>query len=355
MPFKPAARALPTARRPDTIAKRMTEVRTRLLNSVSLAFARMDRALAVEATAAVGPFGMRLLFASRSIADSYLQVLLPRRSDEIDFSIAVLGSSDIDLSALVPDPPDCGRSFAGVGYSAVWHADRLPVLYVFDQQRRQGLVWFAKAAAPATELSRPLGPLLQSAMLDRPWTVIHAAAVGRLGRFALLAGKGRSGKTTAALACARAGWSYAGDDYVLVNSATAELEPLYSSARLRSDMGPAFADILTASREVSRDGEDRHELNLSIAFGPERIRGGRLAAILLPRRQGAEVPEFAFARPSDAFHALLLSTSMGASAPLRILVEKLSQLVSLAPVSFVDTGRHPDRIPAALAGFMDRL
>jgi hypothetical protein len=184
--------------------------------------------------------------------------------------------------------------------------------------------------------------------------VIHAAAVGRRGRFVLLAGKGHAGKTTAALACARAGWSYAGDDYVLANSATGELAPLFSSARLRTDMAGAFADLLPASRQVSHDdGEDRHELDLAHAFGPARLRGGALAAILLPRRRGAELPDFAPARPSDAFHALLLSTSLGAPAPMKVLVEKLSALVALAPVSYVDTGRHPDRIAAAFAAFMD--
>ncbi|MGC4005481.1 MAG: hypothetical protein QM811_21135 [Pirellulales bacterium] len=38
--------------------------------------------------------------------------------------------------------------------------------------------------------------------------------------FTLLAGEGHSGKTTAALACAKAGWRYAGDDFVAVNSET---------------------------------------------------------------------------------------------------------------------------------------
>lgn len=340
----------------DAISEDMSEFPTRLRDHVSRAFDHIDHALTLERTAAAGPFQMRLLFESRTLADAYLRSLLPSRTDDTDFSIAVLGANDIDLSELIPSPPERGRALAGAGYSAIWYADRLPILYVFDRESRRGVIWLAKSAAPAWELSRPAGPLVQAAMFDRPWTLIHAAAVGCLGRMVLLAGKGHSGKTTAALACTRVGWDYAGDDYILANCATGELAPLYSSARLRIDMGHAFTEMLPAVPSVSlEDGDGRHELNLSDVVGLTRIKGGKLAAILLPRRRGAAVPQFARARPSDAFHALFLSTSMGAPGPMKLVVAKLSALVALAPAFFVDTGRYPEEIPAAFAAFMDGL
>jgi hypothetical protein len=335
----------------------MIEIGARLLDSVSCVFNYMERASAGEWITAAGPFRMRLLVASRSIADAYLHSLLPSRGNNIDLSVAVLGASDIDLSALIPTPSEQGRAFTGEGYSASWYADQLlPVLYIFDQRRRRGVVWLAKDAVPSWELSRPACPLLQAAMFACQWMVVHAAAVGYLGRFVLLAGKGRSGKTTAALACARGGWEYAGDDFVLANCKTGELEPLYTSARLRIDMESVFADMLPIIRSVSHDnGEDRHELNLTDSFGVARIKGGKLVAFLLPRRRGSVLPKFERARPSDAFHALFLSTSMGAPGPMKILSEKLTALVAQAPVFFVDTGQHPNLIPTAFAEFIKSL
>ena len=52
----------------------------------------------------------------------------------------------------------------------------------------------------------------------------------------LLAGKSRAGKTTASLACARAGWTFAGDDFVFANSLDGRIAPLNCTARLRTDV-----------------------------------------------------------------------------------------------------------------------
>ena len=57
----------------------------------------------------------------------------------------------------------------------------------------------------------------------------------------------------------------------------------------------------------------------------------------------------------DAFHALLLSTSLGAPAPLKLTAERLSALVALAPAYFVDTGNDPSAIPDAIEEFAARF
>jgi hypothetical protein len=331
-------------------------VGSRLLDSVSRAFDYVERFSEAEVIKALGPFAVRLLFSSPLIANSYVRSLLSPRSAVVDLSIAVLGARDIDLSALIPIPAEKGRVFSGVGYTALWYAGQLPILYVFDHERRRGLVWLPKDAAPYWELTRPACPLFQTALQGRQWIIIHAAAVGLLNRLVLFGGKGRSGKTTAALACARAGWDYAGDDYVLANCSTCEVEPLYSSARLRTDLENSFADILPANRTVSHDdGEERYELNVSDVLDPARIKGGKLTAILLPRRKGAALPQFERARASDGFHALLLDTSRGAYAPMKYIAEKLSTLLGRVPVFFADTGKNPSAIPTSLEAFMTRL
>ena len=47
------------------------------------------------------------------------------------------------------------------------------------------------------------------------------------------------------------------------NTTNAKVEPLYCSARLRADMGSAFADWVTAPARISTsDGEPGYELRL---------------------------------------------------------------------------------------------
>ena len=311
----------------------------------------------IQAETSSGIYGLRMRFADHTLAEAYIRSFLPAKQVQEFLSISVVSSSDIDLSHLVPKPPEQGRTYVDQHHMLTWSAGKLPVLNIFDRTQRRGLVWLANGSAPAWELSRPACPLLNYASLESPWTATHGAAVGRNGQFLLLAGKGHAGKTTAALACAYAGWDYAGDDYIFTNSLTGEVAPLYTSARLREDMAHNFADLLArTARCVSCDfGEIKHELELSCMIDPSRIRGGRIAAILIPRRRGARQMEFQPASRADAFHALFTATSFGAPGPMKKYAEKLSSLVAHAPIFFVDTAQSVAAIPDGFEHFMNGL
>jgi hypothetical protein len=334
------------------------------MSSTSNVFSRgvarvFDQALARSVfaqTIQAGPLAVRLQFASEELGRLYLASFLPHRSNQSDISIGVVTAAEIDLSELQPDWTKHGPVSTGDNHFACFHAGEWPVLYLLDRPSRRGVIWLAGGTAPAWELSRPACPLIHAATVETDWLTVHGGAIGRGGRFLLLAGKGHSGKTTAALACARADWDYAGDDYVLAETRTGQIAPLYASARLRLDMTEAFAEMLHASVAVSADdGDSRHELRMSGHLRPNQVKGGTLAAILLPRRTGAERPEFSPARRADAFHALFMTTMQGMPGPLHWVAEKLKRLVGYAPTFFVDTGRAPAAIPEAFAKFLDRL
>jgi hypothetical protein len=311
---------------------------------------------AVTAAVRTGPGGLRLGFTSGTLANIYLRSFAPEQPDHISLSLMVLTPADLDLSHLIPVPSEQGRTMIDQDYAAVWHADRLPILYILDRRLSRGIVWLARGEAPGWELSRPACPLIHANLLEGPWTAAHGGAVGREDRMLLLAGKGGSGKTTAALACVQAGWDYAGDDYILANTQSGQIEPLYTSARLRMDMAPSFAGMLSFGHGITLAGGDsKHELGLGPFLRAKGSRGGRLAAILLPRRRGAQLPQFESARRADAFHALFLTTSLGAPATLEITSRKLTALVALAPAFFVDTGASPSAIPDAFATLIETL
>ncbi len=71
--------------------------------------------------------------------------------------------------------------------------------------------------------------------------LIHAAAVSLDGRGVLLVGVGGRGKTTTALACAQAGFSFLGDDLCVVETGSPDrgipprIHGLYATAKLNSD------------------------------------------------------------------------------------------------------------------------
>jgi hypothetical protein len=323
--------------------------------TVATIFERGLGSPARSATVRAGAFALEFVFASKTLAETYLQSLLPAQPTVPDIRIAVLRKSDIDLSHLIPLPADQIRTRVTDASLVNWNPDRLPLLYVMDRRRRRGLVWLAQDAAPAWELSRPACALLHALTAETSHIVAHGAAVSLGGRCLLLAGKGRAGKTTAALACARAGWQFAADDYFFADTATGEVLPLYSSARLRADMTEAFADVLAVSNGRSvDDGEDRHELRLGHLLPPTQFGGGGIAAILLPRRQGEVRPRFTSATRAEAFNALFVTSKLGLPGPLDWIAAKLARLVALAPAYHVDTGNDPGAIPDAFADFLSK-
>lgn len=308
----------------------------------------------VEAQAHCGPFRLRLGFASHHLADLFLPAYIARDCAQVDLELRFLGAAERDLSALVPEDAERPRLLIEDGIYSVWQPAVTPVLFAVDLVTRRGIAWLPKDEAPPWIRSRPAISLIHAMMHDTPWCAVHAAAVGHDAGFALLAGEGHSGKTTAALACAQSGWRYAGDDFVAVNSETGQIEPLFCSARLRPALRDAFQDFIGQSSAVSDfNGELRHELSLA-GLG-DRLGGGRLRAIFIPRRRGAAIPEFAPARPSDAFRALLPTTAYELPGWPNEIADKVAKIAGLAPVFFADTGTAPTYVPAAFARRLGEL
>ena len=308
----------------------------------------------IEAHARCGPFGLRLGFASQDLARMFLPAYIQRAPDTIDLDLRFITAADYDLSALVPEAAERPRLLIEDGIYSVWQPAVIPVLYAVDLVARRGIAWLPKGEAPPWIRSRPAISLIHAMMHETPWCAVHAAAVGSKAGFTLLAGEGHSGKTTAALACAKAGWRYAGDDFVAVNSNTGQIEPLFCSARLRPALVDTFKSFIGETTPVSDfNGEPRHEL--SLADLGERIGGGRLRALFIPRRRGAASPEFTPAKQSDAFRALLPTTAYELPGWPNEIADKVARIAGLAPVLFADTGTNPMEIPTAFALQLERL
>lgn len=308
----------------------------------------------VKTQARCGPFRLQLGFASQELAGMFLPAYIQCTSESIDLELRFITAAHHDLSALVPEAAERPRLLIEDGIYSVWQPAVIPVLFAIDLAARRGVAWLPKGEAPPWIRSRPAISLIHAMMHGTPWCAVHAAAVGGDAGFALLAGEGHSGKTTAALACAKAGWRYAGDDFVAVNSESGDIEPLFCSARLRPALVDIFQDFIGETTAVSDfNGEPRHEL--SLADLGDLIGGGRLRAIFIPRRRGAVMPEFAIARQSDAFRALLPTTAYELPGWPNEIADKVARIAGLGPVFFADTGAAPMQIPAAFTRQLEGL
>lgn len=326
-----------------------------IARSIDCIFDKTFSSPAVASFGQCGPYLLQLLFAETSLANRLLSSYPPAKPGKADLTVGFLTSAQADLSHLVPQPPDQYRFIAGADCFAVWQPADLPMLHLLDRKTNRAVVWFGAGAAPDWFANLPGLPMMHALSIGTPWAAIHAAAVGRNDRTLLLAGNGHVGKTTAAVACARAGWDYAGDDYVYANTLTSRIEPLYCSARLRADMASAFPDLIDSAAARRSDGELRYELRLPAQLRQAEVRGGALAAILLPRRRGAKLPTFSAARRFDAVPALYTSMTLVQFGWPEAIIKKIAAIIGLAPVFFVDTGQNTAAIPEAFAEFLDRL
>jgi len=221
--------------------------------------------------------------------------------------------------------------------------------------------FIAGCASKAEELSlyergRPLHVLLSlwHKSLDMP--LVHAGLVSKNGRGLLLAGPGGSGKSTSAITCACAGFSYLSDDLIGL-----QLSPergfvghsLYNSTFVEPDHLKRFALF------------DRHAITGRYPFEKKRLvllsqiaslkfeRSCRIEAIVLPRVLHAPT---SLLRPASKGEALL------ALAPSSLLVgersyglegfDKLSRLVQQVPCYRLELGGALDEIPRVLEGLL---
>lgn len=190
-------------------------VKGRLSQSVSNIFKEQLFLNENEHFARCGTLTLRLRFTSRKLANIFLPSFLPARERNFDLTIAFAGADDIDLSQIIPTPRDLPRIYSNDSEYAVWQPGIRDVLSVLNFESRHAFVWLPHNAPPAWYASRPALPFVHAMTTETPWSAVHGGCVGLAGRCLLLAGKGKSGKTTASLSCARASWDYAGDDFVL--------------------------------------------------------------------------------------------------------------------------------------------
>ena len=230
----------------------------------------------------------------------------PQANLQPDFKVAILGGTPLPQRFL---PSDISRYsvYEDAKHLTIWMPAPDRVLYVWDFETSTGVMWCTTETMPPWLLGRPMLPLIHAYATQTEWCPLHASAVGRDGKFLLMVGPGRAGKSTAALSCAAAGWQYAGDDFVLINPTQRLVEPLYTSARLRVNGPKELAASL--SRFIFAESNEYNDPRFELRFGAREsetfIRGGVIERVLIPRRSGGQNFQTKRAKPAEAFSAMM--------------------------------------------------
>jgi len=283
------------------------------------------------------------VFANEATASQGFEHALIGTDAPAGASFAIVAGDDPALRHIIPAQRDEIHIASDAEFYAYWRPGLERQVTVYDRKGGRGVIWYPERI-PAGALGQPCEPLLQAAIEPTDWVIAHGAAVGRNDRFLLLLGPGKAGKSTATLACMRAGWQYAGDDLVLLNPAKGLVAPLFSSARLRHSGVAAFQALADGAFLVSDDeGAPRYELRL--ATPPS---GGRVVAVLGMRRRGLPGVHVGPARPMDYMGALLRDSTTRALGCTASMTPKLLAAARMAPAFLVDTGTDPAAIPAGL-------
>lgn len=297
-------------------------------------------------TAQFGPLAAQILADDRARPQGFEHALMPadRRPDT---SFALVMGDDPVFRSFVPDPDEV-RILTTPEFYAHWRPGLDRGFFVFDRRSARGVLWFPDDTAPPWAIGQPCAPLLPTVLQGTDWCLAHAAAVGRDGRFLLMVGPRRAGKSTATLACMQAGWDYSGDDLVLINPTLKLVAPLYSSARLRQTGVSAFPELADTAFMVSDEqGAARYELRL-----PAAPTGGEVAAILCLQREGAATVTLRPARPAESVGFMLRESAARAPGYPATTIPKLLAAGRMASAYIVDTGTDPLAIPRGLAGLL---
>jgi hypothetical protein len=311
--------------------------------------------------------GVHLRICGPTLIQPVLSALLHRRvtlSASPDLTILVFDRASTGLTPGIVDALDHGGGSASAittwtdaGLHLMYRREPMPSLLGYDDSRNIALLWLSDAVdMPRWDRCRPLLQLLHWWLARSDWQPVHAAAVCGAKGGVLIGGKGGAGKSTTALACLRAGWRYAGDDYVLISSTPEpRVENLFGTAHLHTDMLERFPELRGALTNSERLGACyKPEFMLTERYPRSSFAGFPIRAILLPRHGGSSDFEGRRAARPQAMLTLAPHTMMVLQSETAASFRRIATFVAATPAYWFDVGSDLDRIPAAIESILER-
>jgi hypothetical protein len=302
---------------------------------------------------------LRLCFAGVSLAEPIMSPLRHRRTRNSapKMTIAMFDGRTTGVTpaiSLLNERPKSDRTIVK------WGEDNLQLLcqghpiatvQTFDTLNARAVFWVDDVAKlKGLDRYKPILQMLRWSFARGPWQPVHAAAVCGPRGGVLLGGRGGSGKSTTALACVRAGWRYAGDDYVLIRAKPEpSVENIFSSAHLREDMLSSFPTFHPTLLNAGRVGpEEKAVFRLSDRVAREDFSGFTISAILLPKFTGGRDSRTKPAPRSRATIALAPTSLFVLHGDSPMGFRTIAEFVETLPTFWLELGTDTEQIPAAI-------
>jgi Coenzyme PQQ synthesis protein D (PqqD) len=210
---------------------------------------------------------------------------------------------------------------------------------------------------PYWEQGSPVQTILNWWTTDRQQQHVHAGAVGTLNGGVLLAGKGRSGKSSTALACIDSPLLYASDDYCLVaNNPQPYVYSLYNTAKLKGqadlELFPKLAHMVS---NVDRIGLEKAMLFLHQNYPDKISRGFPIKAVLVPQVTGKVDTHLRPTTPGMALRALVPSTIFQLAGSGQTAFGIMSSLVKQVPCYVLELGTDMAQIPNMIVDLLAEM
>jgi hypothetical protein len=304
---------------------------------------------------------IRLIFAGPALEGLLMPAIDHLRAEwsgEADFVCYVWDSKSSGVQ--MAPAPVASNSFCERGDIAGFDGENIFIAFqpsdyslsLFDADARVGFFWLEDAQGlPYWTQAAPFRTLFHWWVEHSGGVLVHGAAIANEDGGILIAGKGGTGKSTTALACVAAGFSYVGDDYVAIYSGTTvTAHSLYCTAKLNPDNSGrfgAFRPRLLGEAAIRGEGK-------MVAFLPRASRGGVTSSIVLTAiatPSFADCSETAIVRADPA--ALLLAAAATSLAQLPraglATIDRIARIVDRLPGYAITLGTVVDEIPAVIA------
>lgn len=311
----------------------------------------------VQRSFMVAGCGVRLRFAGPALVDAITRALShpPPCEEEPELVIEVWDSAS--TSAGEPPPlPGCPEG-TPEGVRILYHEKAVQAVYLPAERRlsmvdsSSGRAWFWTADAaemPHWERAAPLRYVLNGWFGPRGHHLLHAGAVADMGAGLLVVGKGGSGKSTTALTCVQAGFSYTGDDYSLVTTQPPTAHPLYSSGKLHAPHVMRFPQLLHAVENKKHLDEEKAVMFVD-SHASDLLQGSfPIRAVAVPRVAGRPETSFASAPAAEALMALAPSTVFLMPGSSETQMSAMAELLSQTPCYRLELGTDLATIPGVV-------
>ena len=227
------------------------------------------------------------------------------------------------------------------------------VFSLIDTALDRGWYYLPQAAdLPYYEKAAPMRMLLHWWCETSGRVLVHAAAVGWDSRAALLTGRGGTGKSTTAMLAAQSGFSFLGDDYVILDNVRGPaVLSAYNSVKFRWDMLERLPSAGTLSVNDPQTDEkgyfylyETHPSSLAMILP--------IKAVLLPaieRRSKTTFVRLPSARGLLSLAASSIFQMPGSGQPT---LKRLADILRDTPVYQMSLGTDNEEIAQALRDFL---